>query len=74
MRLSVATNFDDQLLDQLQGFPVVEVFGKLPRDYVGGGRASYMLAPLSRRRLAHHVAEARKRGIRWYRARPCAPC
>ena len=65
MRLSVATNFDDQLLDQLQGFPVVEVFGKLPRDYVGGGRASYMLAPLSRRSLAHHVAEARKRGIRF---------
>ncbi len=65
MRLSVATNFDDQLLDQLQGFPVVEVFGKLPRDYVGGGRASYMLAPVGRRRLAHHVAEARKRGIRF---------
>ena len=65
MRLSVATNFDDDLLRKLQGYPVVEVFGKLPRDYVGGGRASYMLAPLSRRRLAHHVAEARKRGIRF---------
>lgn len=65
MRLSVATNFDDELLRKVEGYPVVEVFGKLPRDFVGGGRASYMLAPLSRRRLAHHVADARKRGIRF---------
>ena len=65
MQLSVATNFDDNLLRKLRDYPVVEVFGKLPRDFVGGGRASYMLAPLSRRRLAHHATEARKRGIRF---------
>ncbi len=65
MRLSAATNFDDELLQELQGYPVVEVFGKLPRDFVGGGRASYMLAPVSRGRVKRHVAEARKRGIRF---------
>ena len=39
--LSVATNFDDGLLDVLSGYPVTEVFGKLPSDAVGGGRASF---------------------------------
>lgn len=65
MRLSVATNFDPRLLEALEGYPVYEVFGKLPRDFVGGGRASYMLSPASRRSLAEHVAEAHRRGIQF---------
>lgn len=65
MRFTVATNFDDRLIEELKGSPVVELFGKLPRDFVGGGRASYMLSPLSRGRLEGHVREARRRGIRF---------
>jgi len=65
MRLSVATNFDPRLLEALEGYPVYEVFGKLPRDFVGGGRASYMLSPVSRRSLAEHVAQAHRRGIQF---------
>jgi collagenase-like PrtC family protease len=65
MDFSVATNFDGQLLERLEGFPVREVFGKLPRDIVGGGRASYMLGRLSRRQLVRHVAAAGQRGIRF---------
>ncbi|MBS1244706.1 MAG: peptidase, partial [Deltaproteobacteria bacterium] len=45
MRLSVATNFDPALVDALRGYPVVELFGKLREDAVGGGRAPYQLAP-----------------------------
>ncbi|MFQ5878407.1 MAG: U32 family peptidase [Acidobacteriota bacterium] len=63
MRLSVATNFDDDLILGVGGYPVTELYGKLPADPVGGGRSSYMLAPLSRRALARHVALARKHGI-----------
>src|SRR5512142_1401312 len=61
--LSVATNFDDGLLDSLSEFPVTEVFGKLSSDRVGGGRASFMLPPLSRRRFERHVGLARTKGI-----------
>ncbi len=61
--LSVATNFDDELLDAVSGCPVTEVFGKLASDPVGGGRASFALPPLSRRRFEQHVAAARGRGI-----------
>ena len=63
MRLCVATNFDPLLVPSLAGFPVVELFGKLREDAVGGGRASYQIAPVSRRRLAAHVREARAAGI-----------
>jgi len=63
MKFSVATNFQPDLLDALQGYPVSELFGKLPADEVGGGRASFMLAPLSRRRFREHVEAAHARGI-----------
>jgi collagenase-like PrtC family protease len=60
---SVATNFDDGLLDAFSGYPVTEVFGKLPSDAVGGGRASFTLPPLPRRRFERHVQKARSKGI-----------
>lgn len=63
MRLSVATNFDPQLIEALKGYPVVELFGKLREDAVGGGRAPYQLAQVSRKQLAAHVAQARRAGI-----------
>lgn len=63
MRLSVATNFDDDLITELKAYPVAELYGKLPSDVVGGGRSSYMLAPLSRKALERHVAFARKHHI-----------
>ncbi len=63
MQLSVATNFDDELIRQVRDYPVTEVFGKLPRDFVGGGRPSYMLSRLSSRRFQGHVRLARTLGI-----------
>ena len=65
MRLSVATNFEPDLIDALKGYPVYELFGKLPADPLGGGRASYMLSPLSKRALAAHVRDAHRRSIRF---------
>jgi collagenase-like PrtC family protease len=61
--LSLATNFDDGLLDAIAGHPVTEVFGKLSSDPVGGGRASFTLPLLSRKRFEHHVKAARAKGI-----------
>ncbi|NOX53576.1 MAG: peptidase U32 [Planctomycetes bacterium] len=63
MRLSVATNFESTLIEGIKDYPVVELYGKLRRDVVGGGRAPYQLAPISRRRLKEHVAEAYRAGI-----------
>jgi len=44
---------------------VYELFGKLPVDFLGGGRASYMLCPLPKRALAAHVRDAHRHGIRF---------
>jgi len=63
VRLSVATNFDPALVGALKEYPVAELFGKLREDAVGGGRAPYQLARVSRRRLADHVRKARAAGI-----------
>jgi collagenase-like PrtC family protease len=63
MKFSVATNFSPDLLDALEGYPVSELFGKLPTDRIGGGRASFMLSPLSLGKFREHVAQAAARGI-----------
>ncbi|MBU5637850.1 U32 family peptidase [Geomonas sp. Red69] len=63
MKFSVATNFEPDLLPALEGYPVVELFGKLPCDSVGGGRASFMLAPLGKTQFRAHVQDAARRGI-----------
>lgn len=63
MKLTVATNFDPALVEGLKPYPVVELYGKLPQDAVGGGRAPYQLARITRRRLAEHVRHARANGI-----------
>ncbi|MEK7385029.1 MAG: hypothetical protein AABZ83_01190 [candidate division NC10 bacterium] len=63
MRLTVATNFEPELVEGLTGGAVHELFGKLPADALGGGRASYMLSPLSKQALAAHVRDAHRHGI-----------
>ena len=63
MKLSVATNFKPDFLDAIKGYPVTELFGKLPSDSIGGGRASFMLSPLTVAQLRGHVRSAAERGI-----------
>jgi ubiquinone/menaquinone biosynthesis methyltransferase len=63
MRLSVATNFDPLLIEELKGYPVFELFGKLREDAAGGGRAPYQLSPVSRKRFSQHVGQARRAGF-----------
>jgi collagenase-like PrtC family protease len=63
MRLSVATNFDPELVEQCRDYPVTELFGKLQTDAVGGGRAPYQLGKISRRQLSDHVRHVRDSGF-----------
>jgi len=37
-RFSLAANYDPELVPQLAGYPVDEVYGKFPTDGVSGGR------------------------------------
>jgi collagenase-like PrtC family protease len=63
MKLSVAANYDLDLVSKLAALPVVEVYGKFPADAVGGGRPSYMGTPLAKRDLAAYVAELERHDI-----------
>ncbi len=63
VRFSVACNFDPALLDALADQPVYELFGKLTSDFFGGGRPSFYLPSVDRRRLETQVAQAHARGV-----------
>ncbi|MBN2197052.1 MAG: U32 family peptidase [Polyangiaceae bacterium] len=63
MRLSVACNFDNALIDGLRPYPVYEVFGKLTTDYFGGGRPSFYLPEVNRARLTAFVRRTHAAGI-----------
>ena len=65
MRLSVATNFDNNFLDQISSYPVREIYGKLSHDFVGGGRASYMTQGVNKSVLESHVKYAHEMGIKF---------
>ncbi len=65
MKLSVATNFDNALLERVAGLPVTEVYGKLPRDFVGGGRAGYSSGTVDGAGLEAHVRLAHRHGIKF---------
>ena len=59
MKMSLATNFDDALIERVRAYPVDEIFGKLSSDVTGGGRASYQIVGVGRRRVAEHVRAPR---------------
>ena len=63
MKLSVACNFDPALLEGIKPYPVHEVYGKLSRDVAGGGRPTFTLPSVGKRRLAAYVALTRRAGL-----------
>jgi collagenase-like PrtC family protease len=63
MRLSVACNFDDALLDGLRGYPVYEIYGKVTNDFVGGGRPSFYLPNVDKSKVEKTVKRAHAQGI-----------
>nr|UXE44653.1 hypothetical protein Hi04_10k_c2877_00021 [uncultured bacterium] len=65
MRLSVACNFDDALLDGLRGQPVYEVYGKESADFAGGGRPSFYLPKVDRKQVERAVHKVHGMGIQF---------
>ena len=63
MRLSVACNFDDALLDGLKNYPVYEVYGKVTQDFVGGGRPSFYLPQVGRSQVERSVQKVHELGM-----------
>lgn len=65
MKYSVATNFQDDFIKKINKKEVYEIFGKLSSDFIGGGRSSYLLPNVSKRKIFNHIAEAHNNGLRF---------
>jgi len=64
MKLSVAANWDLELLDGLQEIPeVTSIYAKLPFDVVGGGRAGLVIPSVDWDFAASYIDAAHKRGL-----------
>ncbi len=63
MRLNVPTNWDDTLLGSLVDLPVQSVYGKLPREVIGGGRPAAALPDVSKSDAARHIQLAHRLGF-----------
>lgn len=66
MKLSVPTNWQDDLPDKITT-PIAEVFyGKLPVDFVGGGKPSYVFGHVSKKAAEHHIARLHSKGKKFF--------
>ena len=65
MKFSVPTNWHNDLLAEIERPEIDEVYGKLDADFVGGGRSSYLLPPVSAKQAQLHIQQIHKKGIRF---------
>ena len=64
MRYNLATNFDNSLIERVSEFGVVKsLYGKLAKDFIGGGRPSLILPNIGRKKLRKHINVAHKHGM-----------
>lgn len=62
MKLSVATNWDIELIEGLEDAPVHDFFAALPSNIVGGGRPAFILAPATSKTVEEYVRLVHAKG------------
>jgi len=66
MKLSVASNLKNDLIEKIAEFKAVEeIFGKLPFDFTGGGRGILSTFQVNKKMFAEHVKLAQEKNIRF---------
>lgn len=65
MKISLATNFDNELIDLVKDYPIYEIYGKLKSDLIGGGRPNNALPEISKEKLESHVKKCNEVGIKF---------
>lgn len=65
MKISLATNFDDSLIDKIKEYPIYEVYGKIKNDFIGGGRPNNELTDIEIEKFEKHVKKVRDSGIKF---------
>lgn len=65
MHLSIPTNWDNKLIDNIKKFPVNEVYGKLDFDILGGGKAGLILHKVSKKEAKEHIRNIHSIGAKF---------
>lgn len=63
MNISISTNFDNKLIDQVKDYGVTNLFGKLTHDFIGGGLETKYLDQIDKDKIEKHVKHAHKNGL-----------
>lgn len=66
MKLSVPTNWQDDLLETLDTRYIGRLYGKLKKDFVGGGRPSFCLPSVSKKAAVRHIAKIHAKQMKFY--------
>jgi collagenase-like PrtC family protease len=65
MELSVSTNWDITLLENIAEYPVYELLGSMARNPVGGGRPAVSLPDPVARKIVDYINEVHKHGMKF---------
>ncbi|MFP4474422.1 MAG: U32 family peptidase [Desulfatibacillaceae bacterium] len=65
MEFTVGCNWDERLMDVAAAHGVEELFGKLPNDPFGGGRAAFMTSHVNEAYVRKYISRLHERGIRF---------
>jgi collagenase-like PrtC family protease len=66
MKLTVPTNWENDLIKKIKKPYVDTVYGKLDSDFIGGGRASCVLLKQGRNYVKSYIADIHKEGFRFH--------
>jgi len=65
MKLNVPTNWDNELIEGLEGYPIVSFYGMLNSGVIGGGRPSRAIPTVNVRDAEEHIKKVRLAGFRF---------
>ena len=65
MTLSIPTNWQADLLEKINITKAEEIYGKLEKDIIGGGRPSVLLAPITKSSMARAISLYHKHGLKF---------
>lgn len=63
MKISLATNFDDDLIDKIKNYEIYEIYGRMKDDMMSGGRPNNSSVSISKETFERHVKKVRDAGI-----------
>ncbi|MCP4665900.1 MAG: peptidase U32, partial [Deltaproteobacteria bacterium] len=63
MQYSIATNWDPDLPEKLEGTAATSLYGQIWGDPLGGGRMLLFLPRIGKERAASFIDDARRRGL-----------